>query len=290
MANIHPTAVVEPGARVADAATIGPFCFVSSKAVIGAGTRLVSHVSILGATELGEGNTVWPQAVLGADPQDLKFQGENVRLQIGGHNEIREMVTMHPGTANGGGLTRVGDSNLIMIGTHVAHDCVVGSHNVMANYVGLAGHVHIEDHVNIAGFVGVHHFVTFGQYSFVGGMSRIVHDVPPFMIVEGNPSSVRGPNIIGMTRHRFDAQYVEHMKEAFRRLYRRTIVRDGGETVGDPMLGKSLLERLDTLEHEFPDDECIHILARFVRNTALGMHGRYQESLRHDRRMTNPVR
>ncbi|MCX5661673.1 MAG: acyl-ACP--UDP-N-acetylglucosamine O-acyltransferase [Planctomycetota bacterium] len=279
MAQIHPTAVVDRGAQVADDAIVGPFCYVGPKATIGPGCRLVSHVTVIGKTTLGRGNTLWPQVVLGADPQDLKFQGEETQLVVGDNNDIREMVTAHTGTANGGGFTRIGSDNLLMGGVHIAHDCEIGSHVIIANGVGLAGHVKIEDHVNIGGAVGVHHFVTFGQYCFVGGMSRVIHDVPPFMTIEGNPSAVRGINEIGLKRHRFPPETIKTLWDCFRRLYREKGQADGG----------SLLTRLDEVEREHGGDDCVRLLAQSLRNASSGMYGRHREGQRTDSRRRTAV-
>lgn len=281
MPTIHPTSVVEPGAQLAEDVNIGPFCYVGGGAVIGAGTRLVSHVTVIGRTSLGAHNVVWPQAVLGGDPQDLKFKGEDSQLIIGDHNHIRESVTIHKGTDHGGGLTQVGSHNLIMIGCHIAHDCIVGNHVVMANAVGLAGHIRIEDHAAIGGFAGFHHFVTVGQYAYVGGVSRIVHDVPPYMVVEGNPQRVRGVNMIGLSRHGFDDDTKDHLKDAWRKLYRHAAEHNG---VG------STKQALAELTQLYPDDTHIARLVEAVQHTAEGIHGRYLESLRKDNRYTNPVK
>ncbi|MCE9591794.1 MAG: acyl-ACP--UDP-N-acetylglucosamine O-acyltransferase [Planctomycetes bacterium] len=283
MATIHPSSVVEPGATLAETAVIGPFCYVGPRVTIGPGTRLVSHVAILGRTTLGEGNTVWPQATLGAAPQDLKYRGEDSELVIGDFNEIRELVTMHLGTGTAGGVTRVGDQNLIMTAVHVAHDCVIGSHTILSSNVGLAGHVHVQDHAILGGAVGVHHFVTFGQYCYVGGMSRIVHDVPPFMIVEGDPGDVRAPNIKGMTRHQFPPASIDIVKQVYRNIFRR----QSGES--EAAANASLPERLAALERDHPEDECVQIIVRFMRNTLVGVHGRYQESLRADKNAPAPA-
>ncbi len=281
MSNIHSTAVVEPGAQIAPGVDIGPFCYVGPHVEIGPGTRLVSHVTILGRTTLGANNTVWPQATIGAQPQDLKYQGEDTCITIGDHNVIRESVTIHLGTENGGGVTRIGNDNLIMVGTHVAHDCLIGNHVILANSVHLAGHISIEDHVVISGACGVHHYVTLGQYAFIGGMTRIVHDAPPFMIVEGNPSTVRGVNTVGLKRHQFPDDSINRLKDAYRRLYRRTI------GPGGPISMSQSLGKLDDL---YPDDECIRLLIGFIQNSSIGLYGRFRESQRLDSRHESPVR
>jgi UDP-N-acetylglucosamine acyltransferase len=281
MPTIHPSSVIETGATLADDVIVGPLCFVGAKATIGAGTRLVSHVTVLGRTTIGEGNVIWPQAVLGGDPQDLKFKGEDSELIIGDRNQIRESVTIHLGTAHAGNVTQVGSDNLIMIGCHIAHDCIVGNHVVMANSVGLAGHIVIEDHAAIGGFSGFHHFVTIGRHAYVGGASRIVHDVPPYMVVEGNPQRVRGVNMIGLARHGFDDVTKERLKDAWRKLYRHAEEHNG---VGATAAAIAEISRL------YPDDIHINRLLDAVRNTAAGIHGRYLESLRKDNRYTNPVK
>jgi len=282
MSQIHPTAVVEDGAVLQDGVVIGPMCTVGAHARLGSGTRLVSHVAVLGRTTLGKDNVVWPQTVLGGDPQDLKYRGEPTTLEIGDSNDIRECVTMNLGTENGGGLTRVGDNNLVMAYSHVGHDCIIGSHCILANSLQLAGHILIEDHANIGGATAIHHYVTVGQYSFVGGMTRVVHDVPPFMIVEGNPSRVRGVNIIGMRRHQVADENIDALKRAWRLLYKNT--------PGENGIVHTTAEAIDQVEQDFGDDEYVDTLLKAIRNASIGMHGRHRESSRSDNRYTNPVR
>jgi UDP-N-acetylglucosamine acyltransferase len=279
MAQIHPSSVIEPGAQLADDVRVGPFCYVGPHVRIGAGTHLVSHVAVHGHTTLGKGNRLWSGAVLGAEPQDLKYKGEPAQLIVGDDNDLRECVTIHIGTENGGGVTTVGSSNLIMAYVHVGHDCYVGNHCIIANAVQLAGHIHILDHANIGGATAIHHYVTIGQYSFVGGMTRIVHDVPPFMLVEGNPSRVRGINQIGLARHRFSPESIDRLKDAFRRLYRNN---------DEP--GSNMADNLTALEQQFAGDECIQLLTQSIRNSTIGLHGRYREAARQDNRYQNPVK
>jgi UDP-N-acetylglucosamine acyltransferase len=279
MPTIHPTAVVDSRAELADDASVGPLCYVGPGVKVGAGTRLISHVAVFGPTTLGADNEVWPHAVLGADPQDLKFHGEETVLTVGDHNVIRECVTLHRGTANGGGVTRVGSHNLLMVGVHIAHDCVVGDQVIMANNVTLAGHVAVQDYANIGGCVAVHHFVTFGRHCFVGGTSRIVNDVPPFMKVEGSPSRVRGVNTIGLARQGYPAEAIERLKDAYRRLFRG----QNGEDEGAPPVGH-VAAALDHLEQAYAGDECIATLVQFMRNKMAGVYGRYREAARPDNR------
>ena len=274
MSDIHPTAVIEQGAQLADDVGVGPFCYIGPHVKIGSGTRLVSHATILGHTTLGSDNTVWPHATLGAEPQDLKYHGEDSRLVIGNHNSIRESVTIHIGTENGGGETKVGNDNLIMVGTHIAHDCIVGNHVILANSVHLAGHIVVEDHVVVSGATGIHHYVTLGQYAFIGGMTRVVHDAPPFMIVEGNPSTVRGVNIVGLTRHQFPNDTINALKEAYRLLFRKN----------SDTQACTMTDNLAKLEAEHGNDECIALLIQSLRNSAIGTFGRSREVQRADNR------
>lgn len=280
MPTIHPSSVVEPGARIADDVVVGPFCRVGPRSTLGAGTRLVSHVCVLGRTTLGKGNTVWPFTTLGADPQDLKFKGEDSELIIGDHNDIRENVTIHKGTHNDQGATRVGDHNLIMAYAHLGHDCVVGSHTIISNGVQFAGHVHLSDHGIVGGATACHHFVTIGQYAYVGGMTRIVADVPPFMIAEGNPSRIRGVNAIGLKRHGFSPDDEARLKHAWKLLFKRASEDEGGAS-------SAALGELETL---YDGDWMVQALIEAIRRSAQGTHGRYREGLRKDNRFTNPVR
>jgi UDP-N-acetylglucosamine acyltransferase len=273
MPDIHPLAFVDPKAQLADDVRVGPFCHLGPKVRLGSGCRLVSHVTITGRTTLGENNTVWPQAVLGGDPQDLKFDGEDSQLTLGSHNEIRESVTIHKGTANDHGVTTVGDHNLIMAYAHLGHDCILGNHCVIANAVQFAGHVKVEDHVIIGGASAVHHFATLGQHAYIGGMTRCIHDMPPFMIAEGNPAIVRGVNSVGLTRRGFSPDSLAALKDAWKRLYRSKNAGGAGRTK----------TALDALEDAYPHDACILALVAHIRRSSTeGVHGRYREGLRKD--------
>lgn len=274
MTVIHPTAVVDPQATLGPDVEVGPHCYVAAGATLGAHCRLISHAVILGGTTLGDHNTVWPHATLGADPQDLKYADEPTQLVIGHHNQFREHVTIHRGTGNGGGVTKLGNDNLIMVAAHVAHDCVIGDHVVIANASLLAGHVLVEDHAVISGATAVQHYVTIGQYAYVAGMTRVVQDVPPFMVVEGNPARVRGVNTIGLERHRFEPEVIDHLKQAHRHLYR---------SEGEDSLA-AMGEHIARIESDYPDDECVLILTRFLKNMAGGFYGRYREATRSDNR------
>ncbi len=272
MAKIHPTAIIDPSAQLADSVTIGPYCVVGPEVAIGAGTALHNHVTVQALTTIGRDNEIYPCAVLGADPQDRKFHGERALCVIGDRNRIREHVTIHRGTDNGGGVTRIGHDNLIMVAAHIAHDCQVGNHTTIANQVMLAGHVRVEDGANIGGGAGVHHFATVGTCAFVGGMARISKDVPPFMIVEGNPAGVRAVNSIAMTRLGYQPAHIEAVKDAFRRLFR-----DNGATTQD---------KLVELRREYGDVPAVLQLCDALAAAANGIHGRALEIHRADNKRT----
>ncbi len=175
---IADTACVDPHAELADDVEIGPYCVIGPDVRIGRGTRLLGHVCLMGVTSLGEENTVSPFVVIGGDPQDVSYHGDPTRVEIGDHNIIREGVTIHRGTTKEAGVTRIGSHNYLMANSHVAHDCMLGDHITIANSTLLGGHVHVESFAGISGGVAVHHYATIGGYSFVGGQSRIIHDVP----------------------------------------------------------------------------------------------------------------
>ncbi|MBC6439423.1 MAG: acyl-ACP--UDP-N-acetylglucosamine O-acyltransferase [Rhodospirillales bacterium] len=219
MPDIHATAVVDPAADIADDVTIGPYCTIGAGVRLGAFVRLVSHVVIDGETSLGEGCQVFPFASLGLRPQDLKYQGEPSRLEIGANNTIREYVTMNPGTKGGGLLTRVGDNGLFMVGAHVAHDCMLGDHIIMANNATLAGHVVVEDFAIIGGLSAVHQFVRIGRHAMVGGMSGVEQDVIPFGSVSGDRAHLMGLNLVGLKRNGFGRDDIHTMRNAYRLLF-----------------------------------------------------------------------
>lgn len=220
MASIHPTAIVADGARIADDAVIGPYCTVSAQAVIGSGTELMSHVVIEGNTILGRNNRVSPFAVLGGRTQDLKFKGGDPGVKIGDNNTIREYVTINAAT-NDGDFTTVGSNCLIMAYSHIAHCCHIGNRVIIANACQIAGHVTIEDMATIEGIVGIVQFLRVGTMAFVGGMSKITKDMPPYMIGTGDPLEVRGFNKIGMERRGISDEGRKAIKEAYRILYRQ---------------------------------------------------------------------
>jgi UDP-N-acetylglucosamine acyltransferase len=218
---IHPTAIVDASARVHESADIGPWCIVGPEVEIGARTRLMANLYLEGPTEIGEDNVFFPFSSIGAASQDLKYKGERAVTRIGNRNRIREFVTVHRGTAGGGLVTQIGDDNLLMTYTHVAHDCQIGNHVILGNSVGLAGHVTVDDWADISPFSGVHQFCRIGRHAFVGPYSVIKQDVLPYSLTSCQPEvQVFGANSVGLGRRGFDKPAIESLQTAFRLLTR----------------------------------------------------------------------
>src|SRR6185312_2453963 len=217
--NIHPTAIVDPGARLADDVIVGPLAVIGAEVEIGPGCRVDAHAFLQGPTRIGRDNHIGAFASIGGDPQDKKYQGERSELVIGDGNTFHEFVTINRGTGEGGGATRIGDDNWIMAYAHVAHDCHIGSHTTFANSATLAGHVEVGDHVVLGGFAGVHQFCKIGAHAFAAMYSAINRDVPPFIYVAGQFAVPRGVNAEGLKRRGFDAERIGAIKRAYRTLY-----------------------------------------------------------------------
>ncbi len=263
---IHPTAQVHPKAELGKDVEIGAFSFIDKHVRIGDGTVVKNNVTITGNTTLGKGNQIFPGACVGAEPQDLKYHGEETQLIMGDHNVVRECVTINSGTGAGGGITSIGNNNFFMACSHVAHDCIIENNVLLANGVLLGGHVKIEPHAKLMGLVGVQPFATIGQHSYVGGLTRIVQDVPPFMLVEGNPARVRHINVVGLERAGFSPERIEALKEAFHKLFRPEALNQN-----------RVLEELAEQDDLTPE---VRILVNFLKNTGTGKFGRYRELLR----------
>ncbi len=216
---IHPSAVIESGAELGDGVTIGPFAVIGSEVVMGEGCRIHSHAVVGGRTRIGARTEIFPFASIGLRPQDLKYRGEPSELVIGSDTVIREHVTMNPGTEGGGMVTRVGDRCLIMVGSHVGHDCDVGNGVIMANNATLAGHVRVQDHAVLGGLSAVHQFVRIGRNAMVGGVTGVERDVIPFGSVVGDRARLSGINIIGMRRRGFDRDDINAVRKAYRLLF-----------------------------------------------------------------------
>lgn len=219
--NIHPTAIVHEGAWLHPSVTVGAYSVIGAHVKVGAGTRIGPHCVIEGHTTIGADNQIFQFASLGAQPQDKKYAGEPTELVIGDRNTIREFCTFNTGTSQDAGVTRVGNDNWIMAYVHIAHDCAVGSHTILANNATLAGHVHVGDWVILGGLTGVHQFVKIGAHAMAGFASRVAQDVPPFMMIEGNPLAVRGFNIEGLRRRGFTPERLKAVKQMHRLLYRQ---------------------------------------------------------------------
>jgi len=258
----HPTAIVDPKARVADEAEIGPYSVVGPSVTIGPGTVVQNHVTLTGRTTIGKNNVIHPYAVIGGTPQDLKYRGEDTEVVIGDGNTFREYVTVNIGTAGGGGVTRIGNNGLYMAGCHIAHDCDLGDHVIIANNVLLAGHVKIEDHVGMSAYVGLHHFVTVGRCAFVGGFSRISVDVPPFMVVAGVPLSIVSTNAVGLRRRGMADGTMLALREAHRLIWRSGLPRP---------------EAMSLIENRYPNDPEVRYLLEFMRAIDGGKNGRSRE-------------
>jgi UDP-N-acetylglucosamine acyltransferase len=219
MSKVHATALVSDGARLGADVEIGPYCIVGPQAVIADGVRLLSHVVIEGVTEIGEGTVVHPFACLGSPPQHLGHKGESTRLVVGRNNQIREHVTMHTGTVMGAGVTTVGDGGLFMVGSHVAHDCVVGNNVVFANNATLGGHVNVGDFVFMGGLSAVHQHTRVGRYSFIGGLGAVTKDVIPYGSVWGVYAHLEGLNLVGLKRRGFSRETINELRAAYRLLF-----------------------------------------------------------------------
>jgi len=275
---IHPTAVVDRNAQLADDVQVGPFSIIGPKVTIAAGTTVGAHCVVEGRTTLGRHNRVFHHVTLGQEPQDLKYRGEDATLDIGDHNDIREFVTMHIGTENGGGSTSVGSHNLLMVNVHIAHDSHVGDHCILSNNVMLAGHITIQDHAVLAGAAAITHYVTIGRYAFVGGVAGVVHDCPPFMISDGHPARARGVNMVGLKRHRFEDDTIEQLKRAYQLLW------------GTRSKGQSIAAALEQIEAESNGDKSLNELIEFTRNSLQAPNGRAAETTRQDDKASTPTR
>jgi UDP-N-acetylglucosamine acyltransferase len=254
--SIHPTT------EIGEDVEIGPFSVIGPNCRIGDGCRLGNNVTLVTNTVLGMNNEIFPGAVLGADPQDKKYEGEPSWLLLGDGNTVREHVTINTGTRQGGGKTIVGSRNLLMAGCHVAHDCVLEDGIILANNVLLGGHVRVESFANLGGMAAVHHFATVGRQSFVGGMSRVSQDVPPFMLMEGNPCRARTINKVGLLRRGVSEEVQAALKEAHRVLFRSGLPRGEG---------------LAALEERHGDVDEVRYLIEFLRRSERGDKGRARQ-------------
>ncbi len=251
---IHPSAVVSSKAKLASSVYVGPFSIISDQVTIGADTKIGAHCVIEGNTTIGKNCEIFTGAVIGSRPQDLKFKGEKVFLEIGNNNIIREYCTLNPGTAEGS-KTSVGDDNLLMAYSHVAHDCRVGNGCVLANNSTLAGHVSIEDKAVIGGIVAIHQFVRIGMLAIVGGCSKVVQDIPPFSTCDGHPARVYGLNLIGLRRKGISHDAIKKIDQAFKLIFNS---------------GLSVKHALEKVEKEIEKTEEIIYLVNFLKSSERG--------------------
>ncbi len=292
MNTIHPTAIIDRKAELGNNIRIGPYCVIGPHVQIGDGTILHNHVTIENLTNIGKENELFPFSVIGTAPQDLKFRGEQAVLFIGDNNIIREHVTIHRGTGNGGGVTQIGNNNLLMVASHVAHDCRIASHCVIANQVMIGGHAIIEDFVSIGGGTGIHHYATIGTFAFIGGLVRVKKDVPPYMKLEGEPAEVRGVNTLALNRQNFNENEIGAVKEAFKRLFMKQLsntpakshARSGDNIRYGKPAGQTMSVTVEELASEFQSSICIRRLCDFIRNSSNGVHGRSFERSRRDKK------
>lgn len=247
---IHPTAIITPGAQIADGVKIGAYSIVCENVTLHEGVELKPHVVIDGHTTIGEGTVIYSFASIGSAPQDLKYAGEPGTLHIGKNNKIREHTTMNPGTKDGGMKTVIGDNNLFMMATHVAHDCILGNNIIMANNATLGGHVEVGDYSVIGGLAAVHQFVRIGHYAVIGGMSGVESDVIPYGRVKGERAHLAGLNLIGLERGGFSKDDVKTLQKAFKQLFA-----DDG----------TLNERIEQVSHSFSDDVAVNSIIDFAR-------------------------
>lgn len=248
--SVHPTAVVEAGARLGAGVKVGPFCIVGADVTLGDDVELISHAVVTGRTSIGARTVVFPFASVGHRPQDLKYAGEPSTLTIGTDCVIREHVTINPGTAGGGMKTVIGDHCLLMIGVHIGHDCILGNRIILSNNTGIAGHCVIGDYVIMSGHSGSAQFVHIGAHAFVGGMTKVERDVIPYGTVLGNPAALSGINLVGLKRRGFDREAIHRLRTAYRMIF----ASEG-----------TLRERVDDAAELFPDDELVQDVVKFVR-------------------------
>lgn len=256
MNKIHKTAIVNSKAEIEDDVIIGPYCIIGDNVKIGKGTKLISHIQIEGATEIGQNCTVYPFTTIGFSPQDIKYKGEPTGVKIGNNNIIREYVTIHRGSVSADGWTTVGDNNFIMAYVHIAHDCKIGNSIIMANLATLAGHVVIEDFAFIGGLVAIHQFARVGAHAIVGGFSGVAQDIPPFTMASGSRAKLYGINSVGLKRRGFNEETINILKKAYKILFRDKL---------------PLKEAIEKVKNEIPQIPETKHLIEFIESNKRGI-------------------
>ena len=241
---IHKTAIIESNSKISKNVKIGPYSVIGANVEIGEGTEIQSHVSIIGNTKIGKNNKIYSFASIGNDPQDLKFQGEETKLEIGDNNKIREYVTVNTGTNGGGGLTKVGNNCLFMVSAHIAHDCYVGNNVILANNVPLGGHAFVDDDVIIGGNSAVQQFTRVGRSAMIGGMCGVVRDVIPYGIVHGNRSVLQGLNLIGLRRKNFQNKEIIILSDAYKEIFKNENLTDNLKNLSEEHKGNELVKEV----------------------------------------------
>jgi UDP-N-acetylglucosamine acyltransferase len=254
--NIHPTAVVDPGAQLSEGVQVGPYTIIHSDVTIGKNTVIGPHVVIDSHTDIGANCRIFQFSSIGAPPQDLKYRGEKTRVIIGDNNVIREFVTINRSTTADIGMTKIGNNNLLMAYCHVAHNCRLGNFVVMANAANLAGHIDVEDFVIIGGLTGIHQFTRLGMYAFIGGASAVAQDVPPFVTVSGNRAKPYGLNLVGLKRRGFSEETLKALKEAYRIIFRSSLI---------------LKKAIEKVRAEVPDLPEVRYLVEFIEKSERGV-------------------
>lgn len=253
---IHPTAIISPGAEIEEGTQVGPFCIINEGAHIRKGTKLISNVVIEGNTEIGENCAIYPFTSLGLPPQDFKYKGEKTGLRIGNNNTVREYTTIHRASVGGDGVTTIGDNNFLMAYVHVAHDCKIGNSVIMSNVATLAGHVLVEDHAYIGGLVAVHQFTRIGTYAMVGGFSGVGQDIPPYTMASGARAKLFGLNAVGLKRHGFTDPTINDLKKAYKILFREK---------------RTLKDALKKIQEDLPYTDEIKHLVEFIQKNKRGI-------------------
>ncbi len=255
MPRIHPTAIIDSNAHIGQSTIIGPYCVVGAGVTLGEKCRLHNHVTIAGPTTIGDGNEFYPFSSIGHRSQDLKYKEEPTYLEIGENNCFREFVTVHRAT-EAGAATKIGSNGNFLAYAHIAHDCIVGNHVIFSNNGTLAGHVVVGDHAVIGGLSGVHQFCRIGAHAIIGGCTKIVQDVPPFLIADGSPAEIRGVNYVGLERRGFSPESIRELREAYKVLYRSNLNTSQG---------------LEKLRSQFPKSELVQYLADFISTSERGI-------------------
>ncbi len=264
-ARISQLAAIDSTAEIGDDVEIGPFCVIGPQVRIGSGTKLENNVTLMGRVTLGEHNHLFPGVVIGGHPQDVSYRGSDTQVIIGDHNVLREAVTVNRATEKEDGVTTMGSHNFLMACSHVAHDCRLGSHIIIANATLLGGHVRVHDHASLSGGVAVHHYATVGSYSFVAGISRVLHDVPPYMLCEGQPARPRCINVVALKRNDFSTDTIHCLAEAHRLIYRAKVGLDHAREI------------LRSNDQMVPH---VTALLSFIQDQQEGKHGRARERRR----------